>query len=64
MRGKILLNTAYTIGIFLCFVTLMWGFEHKRYEFVGGAVLIGGMFIYLKIKLAKEVRELLKNRKP
>lgn len=64
MRGKIALNVAYNIGIFLCFVTVMWGFEHKRYDFITGAVVVGAMFIFLKIKLLKEVREGFKNKKP
>ncbi|QQL49070.1 DUF6358 family protein [Mucilaginibacter ginkgonis] len=56
MGKKILINTLYTVGLFICIITLVWGVQHSRYEMVAGAVLIGALFVYLKIKLLKEVR--------
>ncbi len=64
MKAKILLNTAYTIGIVLCIITLIWGYQHSRYEFVMAAVLVGATFIVLKIRLLKEVKSIINNRKP
>lgn len=61
MKGKIALNTLYTVGIFFCGLTLIWGFQHSRYEFVAGAVLIGAMFVILKIRLIREVRSMINN---
>ncbi|MCJ8210497.1 DUF6358 family protein [Mucilaginibacter sp. RS28] len=64
MKGKIFLNTLYTVGIFLCIITLVWGFDHKRYEIITGAVLIGAALVVLKIRLIKEVRTIINKRKP
>ncbi|NCD69575.1 DUF6358 family protein [Mucilaginibacter agri] len=61
MKGKIVLNTLYTVGIFLCIITLIWGFQNSRYEFVMAAVLVGATFVVLKIKLVKEVKNIIKN---
>ncbi|QJD96435.1 hypothetical protein HH214_11415 [Mucilaginibacter robiniae] len=56
MKLKMLLNVLYTIGVVLSLYTIYWGATHQRYEFVMGAVFIGGILIMLKIKLLKEVR--------
>ena len=64
MKGKILLNIVYTIGIFLCLITLIWGVQHSRYEFVMAAALVGATFIVLKIKLLKDVKNMINNKKP
>ncbi len=50
------LNVLYTIGIALCLFTFYWGFTHGHYPFVAGAVVVGGAFVMLKIRLLKEVR--------
>ncbi|MES2278480.1 MAG: DUF6358 family protein [Bacteroidota bacterium] len=60
MALKLFLNVLYTIGIFVCAVVAYWGYQHSRYEFILGAVFIGGLFIILKIKLLKELRPPLK----
>lgn len=57
MGKKIALNVLYNIGIFVCLIGGYWGVEHKRYEFLLGAVFIAGVFVMLKMKLIKEVRE-------
>lgn len=61
MKGKIALNTLYTLGIFLCGITVIWGVQHSRYEFVVGAVLVGAMFVWLKISIIKEVKTIINN---
>ena len=58
MGKKVALNVLYNIGIFLCFLTGYSGIEHKRYEFLLGALFIGIMFIVLKIRLIKEIRNM------
>lgn len=60
MALKLLLNTLYTIGIFLCVLVVYWAFPLQKYLFVMGAVFIAGLFVILKIKLHKEIRQ----RKP
>ena len=56
MGKKILLNTAYNIGIFITLMTAYWGFTQSRYEFVAAGVFVAAIFIVLKIKLIKEIR--------
>ena len=56
MGKKLALNVLYNICIFVCIVLAYWGFEYKRYEFILGALFIGSVFIILKIRLIKEVR--------
>lgn len=56
MALKIFLNVLYTIGIALSLFTFYWGFKHGHYPYVAGAVIVGGAFIMLKIRLLKEVR--------
>jgi hypothetical protein len=56
MGKKLALNTLYTIGIFLSVVTAYWGFGNKHYDYVALAVFVGALFIILKIKILKEVR--------
>lgn len=57
MGKKIALNVLYNLGIFVALMAGYWGFEHTRYEFLLGAIFIAGVFISLKIKLIKEVKE-------
>jgi uncharacterized protein (DUF486 family) len=56
MALKLFLNVLYTIGIFVCLAVIYWAYPLKRYEFIMGAVFIGGLFIILKIKLLKDLR--------
>jgi len=62
MGKKFALNILCTIGIFLSIIALFWGFENKHYEYVPGALFIGAIFIVLKIRILKEVKNL--NKKP
>jgi len=58
-----LLNTVYTVGIVVCLAILIWGVQNKRYEFVMAAALVAAIFVVLKIKLLKEVRGIINNKK-
>ncbi|GAA4332370.1 hypothetical protein GCM10023149_38620 [Mucilaginibacter gynuensis] len=59
MGKKIALNVLYNVGIVIAIIIGYWGVEHGRYEFLLGAIFIGGVFIALKIRLRKEVKELI-----
>ncbi|OKS89357.1 DUF6358 family protein [Mucilaginibacter polytrichastri] len=63
MGKKMLLNTVYTVGIVVCLAILIWGIQNKRYEFVMAAALVAAVFVVLKIKLLKEVRGMINNKK-
>jgi uncharacterized membrane protein YgaE (UPF0421/DUF939 family) len=56
MGKKILLNTVYNIGIFLALMTGYWGITNTRYEYVAVGIFIAAIFVFLKVKLIKEVR--------
>jgi len=60
MALKLFLNVLYTIGIFVCIAVVWWAFPLQKYLFVMGAVFIAGLFVILKIKLLKDIRQ----RKP
>ena len=60
MGKKLALNVLYNIGIFVCLWLGYYGFEHTRYEFIAGAVFIGAVFVILKIRLLKEIRNMQK----
>jgi hypothetical protein len=60
MRKKIALNVFYNICIFICLALIYEGFKGKHYEYIAGAVFIGAIFIILKIRLLKEVRDIQK----
>lgn len=61
MGKKLALNVLYSIGIFVCAVTIYWAVPLKRYEFIVGAAFIAAMFVILKIKLLKELKNTQKN---
>ncbi len=57
MGKKLFLNVLYNIGIFVCLITgYQYGIVQKQYGYLLGAVLIIAIFIMLKIKLLKEVK--------
>lgn len=56
MGKKLALNVLYTIGIFICFAIGYWGFQHSRYEYIAASAFIAILFIVLKVKLLKELR--------
>lgn len=56
MGKKLALNVLYTIGIFICIAIGYWGFQHSSYLYIAGAAFIGILFIILKVKLLKDLR--------
>ena len=60
MGKKIALSTFYNLCIIICLIGAYIGITDKRYDFIMVAVFGGAIFIILKIKLLKEVRNTLK----
>jgi len=60
MGKKIILSTLYNIGVFIALITAYWGFTNAHYEYVAAGVAVAAIFIFLKIKLIKEVRSMIK----
>ena len=62
MAKKMFLNVLYNICIFICLVTgYTYGVDKGNYVFLLGAVFIIAIFIVLKVKLLKEVKNAQKN---
>jgi len=57
MWKKLIPNTLYTIGIIVC---VIFGYEEGvakgNYVFVAGAIVLIVIFIVLKIKILKEIK--------
>ncbi|WP_295674966.1 DUF6358 family protein [uncultured Mucilaginibacter sp.] len=61
MWKKAIPNVLYTIGIFVCIISgYQYGIEGHNYVFLAGAVLLIGIFVYLKIKILKDIKDTLK----
>jgi len=60
MWKKAILNFFCNIAIFLCLLAIYAGFEYKNYEFVLAGVFGGAIFIALKIRLIKDIKNLTK----
>jgi hypothetical protein len=57
MWKKVIPNTLYNIGIFLCLIFgYKYGIEQANYIFLFGAALILATFIMLKIRLYKDLK--------
>jgi hypothetical protein len=57
MWKKGLLNVLYNICIFLCFIAAyQYGIIQKQYLYILGAVVFIVIFIILKIRLLKEIK--------
>ena len=56
MKKRIALNTFYTLGIVVSIVGLKWAFETQNYPIIVLLALSAAFFLYLKIKIVKEVR--------
>jgi hypothetical protein len=54
------LSTFYNLCIFLCLILAWTGITDKHYDYILAAVFGGAIFIVLKIKVLKEVRNTLK----
>lgn len=60
MKKKIFLSTLYNLCIFGCLILGWTGISDKHYEYVIAAVFGLVIFVALKIKLLKDVRNTLK----
>jgi hypothetical protein len=60
MGKKLALSFFYNVCIFICFVIIYSGFTAKRYDFILAGVFGGAIFIVLKIKQLKDIRNTLK----
>ncbi len=57
MWKKVLPNVFYNIGIFLCLITgYQYGILRHNYIFLAGAAAMIAIFVVLKIRILKEVR--------
>jgi len=57
MWKKMLPNVLYNVGIFICLITgYQYGILQKQYVFLLGAILLIAIFIYLKIKILKQIK--------
>lgn len=60
MWWKIALNAFYTVAIVLSFYAIYIGFSSGYYEYVLAGVFSAAIFIILKLKLIKQVKEITK----
>lgn len=62
MKKNIAFNTFYTIGIVVSIVGLKWAWQGHNYPVAGVLVVTALFFLYLKIKIVKEVRSGIKEK--
>jgi hypothetical protein len=61
MWKKAIPNTLYTVGIVVCVIYgYQYGIEKGNYVFLAGAVILITIFVFLKIKILKEIKNTLK----
>jgi len=60
MGLKFFLNVLYNLGIILALFTLYWAFQHRQYGYIVLAIIVLVLFIILKLRLIKEVKNTLK----
>jgi len=58
MGKKLALNVIYNLALVFCIIMIWTGIEQRRYEYILGALFIGAVFVILKIRLLKEVRNM------
>ena len=58
MGKKSALNVIYNLALVFCIIMIWTGIEKGRYEYILGALFIGAVFVILKIRLLKEVRNM------
>lgn len=63
MKKKIALNVFYNLGLIISVCGIFWAFKNNYYPVVALFVATGGFFLYLKIKLIKDIRNTLKQGK-
>ncbi|WPU98312.1 DUF6358 family protein [Mucilaginibacter sp. cycad4] len=57
MGFKLVLNVLYTMGVALCFIVAYKMFTEKNYLIMAGAMVVGVVVIFMKLRLLKEVKE-------
>ncbi len=57
MWWKVLLNVFYTVAILLSIYAIYIGFATGHYEYVLAGVFSAAIFIILKLKLIKQVKD-------
>ncbi|RYY33695.1 MAG: hypothetical protein EOP46_15690 [Sphingobacteriaceae bacterium] len=62
MGKKVALNVLYNVGIIVSLFVGYEGLMARHYSYVLGAAFILTIFVVLKIRLMKEVREMNKKR--
>ena len=60
MWKKVALNVFYNIVILLSFYAIYTGFSTGHYEYVLAGVFSAAIFIILKLKLIKQIKEVTK----
>jgi Flp pilus assembly protein protease CpaA len=62
MWKKIIPNTLYTVGIVVCIVYgYQYGIEKAQYGILAGAIVLIAIFVILKIRILKEIKNAQKN---
>jgi hypothetical protein len=57
MWKKVIPNVLYNVGIFVCLITgYQFGIVQKQYGYLFGALVLIGIFVFLKIRILKEIR--------
>jgi len=60
MGLKFFLNVLYNLGIILSLFTLYWALQHHQYGYLVMAIIVLVLFVILKLRLIKEVKNTLK----
>jgi len=58
----IFLNVVYNLALIILVLCVFWSAKDGQYAITLGSVFISAFVIYMKIRLKKEVSELLKKR--
>ncbi|WP_040300777.1 DUF6358 family protein [Arcticibacter svalbardensis] len=62
MGKKIFLNVLYNLALIILVLCVFWSAKDGQYAITLGSVVLSAFIIFLKIKLKKEVNELIKKR--
>lgn len=62
MGKKIALNVFYNLGLIVSIFGIVWGYNNTKYLAIVLFVATAAFFLYLKLKLVKEMRENLKKK--
>jgi hypothetical protein len=62
MKKNIALNVFYTLGIVVSVVGLKWAYQAHNFPVVGVLVATTLFFLYLKIRIVKDVRSSIQDK--